>query len=160
MLEQSTWTEERTTELRRLWDDGLSCSQIAGQLGGVTRNAIIGKVHRLGLSGRLQRMSPEERIAKDRGRDAARNIRRIARRAANKGWRKPEWWAPASDEAAVCIPPALAPCSLLELTPDTCRFPFGDPREPDFAFCGGIALDGKPYCRAHTPFAYRPRAAA
>jgi len=52
--DMQTWTDERVEQLKKLWADGLSASQIAGELGGITRNAVIGKVHRLGLSGRAK----------------------------------------------------------------------------------------------------------
>src|ERR1700692_4346761 len=60
------WTDERVERLKKLWSDGLSASQIAGELGGVTRNAVIGKVHRLGLSGRAKAPMPQAQRAKTR----------------------------------------------------------------------------------------------
>ena len=63
--ELQTWTDERVELLKKLWADGLSASQIAGELGGITRNAVIGKVHRLGLSGRAKARSEERRVGKE-----------------------------------------------------------------------------------------------
>src|ERR1700754_2333832 len=62
--ELQTWTDERVELLKRLWADGLSASQIAGELGGITRNAVIGKVHRLGLSGRAK--APSSSVPRQR----------------------------------------------------------------------------------------------
>ena len=105
------WTVQRVDHLKKLWNKGLSASQIAKELGNVTRNAVIGKVHRLRLS---SRPSPIEKKA-----------------ISFKG------------------------LSILDLTDDTCRWPFGDPQTNDFYYCGQPILAGFRYCEIHTICAYQ-----
>lgn len=146
------WTEERVETLKTLWAQGLSASQIAKQLGGVTRNAVIGKVHRLGLSGRATPSQPRSRVGEvTRPRPAIRTGRslgtetgepktpRFAVRALNAGL------GDVSDHAGV-----------LNLTDHICRWPIGDPSEPGFQFCGKKCKPGSPYCDAHAEQAYQP----
>ena len=143
------WTEERVTLLRKLWAEGLSASQIAKQLGGVTRNAVIGKVHRLGLAGRATPSRPAKRpvrTARPRiiGPSAPRPMRAI------------------SDRPLVIIPD-LEPvkfedgkaASVLTLSDSMCKYPIGDPTDPGFAFCGR-GSSGGPYCADHARLAYQP----
>lgn len=151
------WTDDRVELLSKLWGEGLSASQIAAALGGgVTRNAVIGKVHRLGLSGRAKTGAGQaQRQAKPRPpavtgtADAARPVPRP-----EEGYRGPaavdERWA---DE--VQIPESLR-VSILELRDSMCRWPLGDPSKPDFAFCGAKAVTALPYCGHHCRIAYQP----
>lgn len=142
------WTEERVSLLRKLWAEGLSASQIAKQLGGVTRNAVIGKVHRLGLAGRATPSRPAKRPVR-----AARP--RIIGPTAPR-------LRPASATPTVVIPD-LEPlkfedgktASVLTLNESMCKFPIGDPNDADFAFCGRGAVSG-PYCQDHARLAYQP----
>lgn len=145
------WTEARTAELRKLWGEGLSASQIAKQLGGTTRSAVIGKVHRLGLA---YRASP--------GRRANRPTTRTRTHLAARRWiDKPLFQPvvePSSEEerrikAMKPIDPALG---VLGLSALTCRYPVGDPKADDFAFCGRTS-SGR-YCTAHEKLCYPPRA--
>ncbi|AUN29518.1 MAG: GcrA family cell cycle regulator [Niveispirillum sp.] len=107
---ESTWSEERVEKLRQLWGQGMSASEIAELLGNVTRNAVIGKAHRLGLSGRP---SP-------------------IKKKPTKG------------------------ATILSLTERMCKWPVGDPKSPDFHFCGKPSLNGLPYCAEHAAIAYQP----
>lgn len=100
------WTEERVDLLRQLWLQGQSASQIAALLGSVTRNAVIGKAHRLQLSGRVA------------------SIRR---------------------EVPTPVPGRVG---------RTCSWPVGDPKDPDFHFCGAAIEPGRPYCQSHCAIAY------
>ncbi len=146
------WTEERVDTLKKLWTEGLSASQIAKKLGGVTRNAVIGKVHRLGLSGRATPSRPPRRaVAGNRPRPAVRPTKApsapITRRTGVAPIRPP-------------VAPALQPngefASVLTLSDHICRWPIGDPGDPNFQFCGRKAKAGSPYCEAHAQAAYQP----
>ena len=144
-----TWTDERVELLKRRFEAGLSCRQIADDIG-VSRNAVIGKLSRLNLT-----------------REKARDARRPAPKAAAKGHRsggvprlrcqmrlalyaEPQ---PAADDEPIhnghC-------CSLLELSDARCRWPISTPGADDFRFCGNTPVEGLPYCAGHTRLAYRP----
>ncbi len=124
------WTTNSVERLKKLWADGDTARQIAIELG-ITRNSVIGKVHRLGLPGR-----PKQR----------RSIR-IARPAIRG---KPE------PELIENLIPTGQRCSTLELSEGKCRWPIGDPSAPDFFFCGGKTIEGLPYCGYHARIAYQP----
>jgi GcrA cell cycle regulator len=140
------WTDERVELLKKLWQDGLSASQIARQLGGVTRNAVIGKVHRLGLSGRAQPSKPRRVVFK-----APRQVRPARARAAPATMSRRE--APVRHEAEG---PGTA--TGLTLGAHMCKWPIGDPKLDSFTFCGRSAGDG-PYCAIHADLAYQPASA-
>jgi GcrA cell cycle regulator len=144
-----TWTEERVALLRDRVDAGLTCAQIAHEIG-VSRNAVIGKVNRLGLS-RFKSM-----VAGEPGRAGAPKIARpkmpIRQRPYPASPRKPPLAFP---EPAV---DAGKRCSLLELQQGHCRWPISEPGAEDFGFCGNQRADGLPYCTAHARMAYRPSA--
>lgn len=152
-----SWTDERVELLKKLWSDGLSASQIAAELGGITRNAVIGKVHRLGLSGRAKSASavaPRQRKARSPahmlriGRGAIRGNTALAHAY--------ELEAEAEPEFIDNIIPIGQRRNILELTESTCRWPVGDPGSGDFFFCGGNALGPLPYCAYHARIAYQP----
>jgi GcrA cell cycle regulator len=173
------WTEERVELLKKLWLEGLSASQIAGVLGeGVTRNAVIGKVHRLKLTGRAKPASspPRARTA-PRPATARRPSPSVARPAVSSGIAsmmksRSMPAAPMHGATALKISEDLmtevyvAPqvqelyipenqrLSLLELNEQTCKWPIGDPLTPDFYFCGQHSEEGKPYCDFHSRRAY------
>jgi GcrA cell cycle regulator len=165
--EKLSWTEDRVELLKKLWTEGLSASQIAGRLGnGVTRNAVIGKVHRLNLSGR----APQPRTAAPRP--------RRAREPSAPGRPMPSMHSSAGATAlkpmarAEIVPrpmpiPEPAPLRLvdlpkggrvtiLHLSDKTCKWPIGDPGAEDFCFCGHKPRDGSPYCEYHARLAYQP----
>jgi GcrA cell cycle regulator len=142
------WTSERVELLKQLWADGLSCSQIAARLGGCTRNAIIGKVHRLGLSARATtERAPRARSAQPRKPKAAK---RATRRLPGD-----ELYTPLA--IAEIAAPEMRPCGLIELGPGRCRFPVGDPGDPGFFYCGGEAPRERPYCAFHWRLTHTPR---
>lgn len=150
------WTEDRVGALKKLWLEGQSASQIAKQLGGgVTRNAVIGKVHRLGLSGRAAPSQP------------ARATFRPARprpAAPAKEFTAPS--APRRIEAAqprpvAPTPPAPMPdlpgtATVMTLGAHMCKWPIGDPSSAEFSFCGRRASEGV-YCVEHARVAYQPQ---
>jgi len=136
------WTDERVEQLKSLWSEGLSASQIARALGGVTRNAVIGKVHRLGLAGRAgpaRSERPRSVIHK--------SVVRVAAPA-------PEI---VEEEPIVLDDGHFA--TVLTINDRMCRWPIGDPSENEFHFCGHKPKSGSPYCEAHARKAYQPPAA-
>ena len=143
-MTQTAWSDDRIATLKRLWLDGLSASQVATQLGGVTRNAVIGKVHRLGLSGRVG-SSPPIRIAK-RPKRRPPTGRCVSR---PKLGRSPP--LPLPKPKAVDGPGLVH--SMAALGVHACKWPIGDPKAEDFSFCGRAA-DGV-YCSGHAAVAYR-----
>ncbi len=160
-----SWTDERVELLRRLWDEGLSASQIASQLGGVSRNAVIGKVHRLGLSGRSKSGGAETSERGKPGQETEAEVTiveapTIAEPPAIVSHR------PAPNFPLVSAAPSPEPVALpvservtiMELRESMCRWPMGDPTSPDFRFCGGRAITGLPYCTHHAQIAYQPAA--
>jgi GcrA cell cycle regulator len=143
------WTEERVETLKKLWLDGLSASQIAKQLGGVTRNAVIGKVHRLGLSGRAAPSHPSRTTFK-----APRPPRPISMPAPRPRALEPRaHHLPATREPYVELP---GTATVLTLGAHMCKWPIGDPASDDFTFCGRRASDECPYCVDHARMAYQP----
>jgi GcrA cell cycle regulator len=146
------WTDERVETLKKLWQDGLSASQIAKQLGGVTRNAVIGKVHRLGLSGRAAPSKPARPAFK------APRPQRPAAAAPSAPRRIAE---PVVQIAQPTPPPvryideAPGSATVLTLGAHMCKWPIGDPASDGFTFCGRRASEG-PYCVEHARVAYQP----
>ncbi|QIB34441.1 GcrA family cell cycle regulator [Ancylobacter pratisalsi] len=155
------WTDERVELLKKLWSEGLSASQIAAELGGVTRNAVIGKVHRLGLSGRAKAMTaaaPRQR--KPRPAPASTASARpmvhgnTALATATRVMAEPEPQE-LPDPVANVIPMAER-CTILDLNEFTCRWPVGDPGKEDFFYCGSRTKIGTTYCAFHARIAYQP----
>jgi GcrA cell cycle regulator len=183
-----SWTEERVETLKKMWGEGQSASQIAKELGGVTRNAVIGKVHRLGLSNRASTSSAAPKAeAKAKPAPKAEPKAKPAPKAADlepktEAAAPPKSTLPARKQiipAGQPLPPqpsaneispeALAKVnevekkakkiSLMELTERTCKWPVGDPATDDFWFCGLPVQQGKPYCEAHVGVAFQPMSA-
>ena len=181
-----SWTDERVEKLKTMWGEGQSASQIAKALGGVTRNAVIGKVHRLGLSNRAtgaKSPSASAPAAEAKPAKAAPKAPPAATAQAPKAdpapaapaapskpviqsstmRREPPPPTPAMVEDAQRTAEALAAIQkkarkldLLELTERTCKWPIGDPATDDFYFCGLPCAPGKPYCEAHVAVAFQP----
>ncbi len=182
-----SWTDERVETLKRMWNEGQSASQIAKELGGVTRNAVIGKVHRLGLSNRVgappapgqapvraDGAEPSATVAAA-DEDDAEDDEIVAKPVEKPALpvKKPVITAgqplPPQPAANEISPEALASVrevekkaariSLMELTERTCKWPIGDPATDNFWFCGLAAQPGKPYCEAHVGVAFQPMSA-
>src|ERR671927_512504 len=159
----ATWTDERVELLKKLWSDGLSASQIAAELGNVTRNAVIGKVHRLGLSGRAKDIKPAS-AAPQRPRKVARAPSApapIAPQAHSNVVIAPISLQPVMEEPEVLVDDDVAvPMServtIMDLRESMCRWPMGDPTKPEFRFCGARSITGLPYCTHHARIAYQP----
>lgn len=143
------WTDERVATLKKLWLDGLSASQIAKQLGGVTRNAVIGKVHRLGLSGRAAPSQPARPVFK-----APRPSRPVHAAPPPQPIRRAPQPVLASPVYA-CEEPGSA--TVLTLGAHMCKWPIGDPATDAFSFCGRRTGEEGPYCLEHARQAYQPQ---
>lgn len=173
------WTEDRVGALKKLWLEGQSASQIAKALGGgVTRNAVIGKVHRLGLSGRAAPSQPARttfRTARPSAKAAATAAAPATNAApaapapqptqAPSAPRRIEAVAPrpAAVPTQVAQPSAPAPmpelpgtATVLTLGAHMCKWPIGDPSSREFSFCGRRASEGV-YCVEHARVAYQPQ---
>ena len=144
-----TWTDDRVHTLIHRWRDGHSAAVIAAELG-ISRNAVIGKVHRLALpcrttviAQRPPRASRAPRVTN--ARPSARSL--TARSTTPKPRRLTE-------------PPTLGPApamvvTSLTLAPESCNWPYGDPKDPGFHFCGRDKPKGRAYCAHHAALAYR-----
>ena len=136
-----SWTDERIEQLKSLWTEGLSASQIARTLGNVTRNAVIGKVHRLGLAGRAM----PARVERPRLPSTPRvNVRHHSA------------LPPVVEEDPVILDDGSF-ATVLTINDRMCRWPIGDPSENEFHFCGRKPKNGSPYCEAHAQKAYQPQ---
>lgn len=166
-----SWTDERIELLRKLWTEGLSASQIASELGQVTRNAVIGKVHRLGLAGRakvstssvarpVRKAVPVHRVGVSAGSGA---IVRPAMRgnAALKVMAQPqdEPYAMVQELDEDVVIPMSQRVTIMELREGMCKWPMGDPSSTEFRYCGAQGDgSGGPYCAYHARAAYQPPA--
>lgn len=153
-----SWTEERVQLLRKLWAEGLSASQIARTLAGITRNAVIGKVHRLGLAGRV---SPSRPVSQRRSRPP-RPVRQRHSFKPLAASLQAEISAQKQFMAAIdrsrTLTPLLdgkgQPATALTINETSCKFPIGDPSAPDFGFCGRRPVGEGPYCPDHARLCY------
>jgi len=176
-----SWTDERVDVLKSMWGEGKSASQIAKELGGVTRNAVIGKVHRLGLSNRASTTTRPAAKEKPAPKEAAEAKPVVEEQPAKVEETAPVRILPIPPRKPIIkagqpLPPqpsanevsaeALANVkeveksarrlNLMELTERTCKWPVGDPATDDFWFCGHPVQQGKPYCEAHVAVAFQP----
>lgn len=136
-----SWTDERVAVLTKLWGDGKTAAEIAKELGGVTRNAVIGKAHRLKLSNRASPIAAPKKpkIAKAQNQNTPPSSEK----------KPPRSVAPKPDEKVGGI-------ALTDLKANQCRWPQGDPKNGEFGFCGDKCMDSLPYCEAHVAIAYQP----
>jgi GcrA cell cycle regulator len=138
-----SWTDEKVEKLKELWTKGHTASQIAEVLGDTTRNAVIGKAHRLDLEARAP--------SKQSGLSTSRE---------NKAVRRP---APTSRKAkfqSILLDKSFEPenpKSLEDLTDQTCKWPIGHPNEESFYFCGRKPEGEFPYCKLHVLYAFQPK---
>jgi GcrA cell cycle regulator len=145
------WNEERIATLTRLWREGYSASQVAGQLGEVSRSAVIGKVHRLGLAGRDAPSRPQSlggQPPSNRNRATPGGVRRV----------RPSQLHPTEATAPRGVFEATPTATLVTLTDHGCRWPIGDPGMAGFGFCGRLKASGGVYCAGHAPMSVRRRA--
>jgi len=138
------WSEERTATLKKLWLEGLSASQVARQLGGVSRSAPIGKVHRLGIT---VRETPV------RQRTTVRSPSRIVVRRPTRETTAAPHVAPRFERTEEDLLPTSG---ILELGTHSCRWPIGNPEGDDFGFCGRPKQTARgSYCEQHAAGAFR-----
>ena len=140
-----TWTTERVEALKIHFQAGLSCREIANEIG-VSRNAVIGKISRLNLTrdkGVLRTKKEPATGPRPRG---AHRLRQILMKS-----------FPSAPQPEIPVEPIHNghTCSLFELSEETCRWPISTPGQADFCFCGNTPLEGLPYCPGHSRLAYR-----
>jgi GcrA cell cycle regulator len=160
-LQVMGWNDERVEQLKKLWSEGLSASQIASRLGGVTRNAVIGKVHRLGLSGRATTSRMKSHRPRPRAAAAAAGKRMVPKGRFQTGTSplrqiyqgEIEPFQPSVEELVI---PLAERKTIQTLTECSCRWPIGDPQMADFHFCGKQKVPGLPYCEFHSRRAFQP----
>ena len=133
-----SWTHERIEHLKKLWEAGHTASNIATELGGITRNAVIGKAHRLGLSGRMKSKSKVSSVS----------IVRRKKMPANRNSK--------IIELTTSVSEPMNPISFAGIKDGLCRWPLGEPEDLDFKFCGRSSNDGVVYCDEHHSLAYQP----
>lgn len=155
-----SWTDERVKLLSKLWQEGLSASQVAAELGGgVTRNAVIGKVHRLGLAAREKTHSPVRKKPHQKGQSERGFGTRQPTLVQGNTVIKLQGGALAALKPrfdAVVIP-ISEQVSFVDLRENMCRWPIGDPTASEFRFCGNKTGDDNcPYCQGHARLAYQP----
>ena len=153
-----TWSDDRVEQLKKLWESGLSASQIAAELGAVTRNAVIGKVHRLGLSGRAK--TPASTAPRPRKAPRpAQHMMRVSRPVSRGNTALAHVFEVEMESDPIAhdnVVPMSQRRTLVELNEATCRWPIGDPSSTEFFFCGGKSLHALPYCAQHSRIAYQP----
>lgn len=137
-----SWTDERVSLLKQLWGEGKTAAEIAQELGGVTRNAVIGKAHRLKLSGRASPIQPTKKTV---SKIKPKKIDKVQASNNNVAPFVPEA-SPDDDKIKV---------ALMDLGAKMCRWPIGDPKRENFGFCGDTTVAGIPYCMRHAQTAYQ-----
>ena len=143
------WTEEKVKILKDLWGKGKTASQIAEIIGGISRNAVIGKAHRLNLSAKLKNRVFKENLSN-------KNI--DASRIENKSLGKRK--LSRSKFKSLLIEKDFEPENpkqLEELDENTCKWPIGHPDESSFYFCGRNSLKDFSYCKLHMLYAFQPK---
>ena len=152
------WTPEQISELTRLWGEGLTTAEIGKRLG-ISKNAVVGKAHRLHLPARpspIKRTGPRPQIFRQTA--ASRPSQPSAPRLPQAP-REPRIPTAAQQTSAAALKalanqPSAKRLPMMALSASTCRWPIGDPGDTEFHFCGERSLDGKPYCSAHASIAY------
>ena len=140
-----SWTTEREKKLKELWKKGHTASQIAGMLGSTTRNAVIGKAHRLNLEARATSKKPSIKINAENNNSQEVKTQKLGRKAKFKALLLDKNFEPEN------------PKKLEELTDETCRWPIGHPYEKNFYFCGRKSMEKFPYCKLHVLYAFQPK---
>ena len=139
-----SWTEEKVNKLKELWGKGNTASQIAEIIGGVSRNAVIGKAHRLNLSSKIKTRSTIQ-IRKNFNKDESQEIKLRGRRGKLKTLLLDKNFEPAKN------------LSLEELSEDTCKYMEANPNEADASFCGRKTVEKFSYCPLHLMIVFQPK---
>ena len=137
-----SWTPEKVEKLKELWGKGNTANEIAQILGGVTRNAVIGKAHRLNLSGKIQTKKSSSLTTNN---NESKTSRRTLRRGKFKSLIIEKDFEPEN------------PKQLEELDENSCKWPIGHPNENNFYFCGRASLKDFSYCKLHLLYAFQPK---
>ena len=140
-----SWTEEKVTKLKELWGKGNTASQIAEIIGGISRNAVIGKAHRLNLSAKIKRRNATSNQNFENSLDEKNNKSKKVRRSKFKSLIIEKDFEPEN------------PKQLEELDENSCKWPIGHPDEKSFYFCGRSSLKDFSYCKLHLLYAYQPK---
>ena len=140
-----SWTAEREEKLKELWKKGHTASQIANELGETTRNAVIGKAHRLKLQSRATSKKTATKVHAENNRANENKTQKLGRKARFKALLLDKNFEPEN------------PKKLEELTDETCRWPIGHPYEEKFYFCGRKSMEKFPYCKLHVLYAFQPK---
>ena len=142
------WTEEKVKILKDLWGKGKTASQIAEIIGGISRNAVIGKAHRLNLSAKIKNKSFSDNSSKNLENKSLENKSYIKRRFSKSKFK------------SLIIEKDFEPENpkqLEELDENSCKWPIGHPDEKSFYFCGRSSLKDFSYCKLHLLYAYQPK---
>ncbi len=142
-----SWTEEKVAKLKEMWGKGNTASQIAEIIGGISRNAVIGKAHRLNLSAKIKTRSAASNSNQNFQQTSEVNINKVKRGRKSKF-------------KSLIIEKDFEPENpkqLEELTDNDCKYPIGHPNEKDFYFCGRTSLKDFSYCKLHLLYAYQSR---
>ena len=140
-----SWTPEREEKLKELWKKGHTASQIATLIGGTTRNAVIGKAHRLNLEARAASKKSTSKTITENNSAPENKKQKLGRKARFKALLLDKSFEPEN------------PKKLEELNDETCRWPIGHPYEEKFYFCGRKSIDKFPYCKLHVLYAFQPK---
>ena len=140
-----SWTPERQKKLKELWKKGHTASQIAVLIGNTTRNAVIGKAHRLNLQARASSKKSSLKVNTGNNNTSEIKTQKLGRKARFKALLLDKNFEPEN------------PKKLEELTDETCRWPIGHPYEENFYFCGRKSMEKFPYCKLHVLYAFQPK---
>ena len=140
-----SWNEEKVNKLKELWGKGNTASQIAGIIGGISRNAVIGKAHRLNLSSKLKTKNASSNPKLGNNSDENNLKERRERKSKFKSLIIEKDFEPEN------------PKKLEELDESSCKWPVGHPEEKSFYFCGRSSLKDFSYCKLHLLYAYQPK---
>ena len=140
-----SWTEEKVAKLKELWGKGNTASQIAEIIGGISRNAVIGKAHRLNLSAKIKTRTATSTENFENSIDDKKIKNRRSRRSKCKSLIIDKDFEPEN------------PKQLEELDENSCKWPIGHPDEKSFYFCGRSSLKDFSYCKLHLLYAYQPK---